>query len=88
MEGPVDVPEVNNNKVQSPERAELERFVSYLEDATKVVETWPSWKQEVLAAQLSLGCAAKQPVSSVLSIQVLEFYPGNYLSSFRGWIIY
>lgn len=67
MDGLVNMHESDSLIVQTPERVELERFVCYLEDTTKAVETWPSWKQEVLGAQLTLGSAAKQPASSALS---------------------
>jgi hypothetical protein len=43
------------NALRSELEGERQRFVKHLEDASRVVQTWPTWKQEVL------GGTAVQP---------------------------
>jgi hypothetical protein len=49
------------NALRSELEGERQRFVKHLEDASRVVQTWPTWKQEVLG-----GTAVQPPAASDL----------------------
>lgn len=52
------------NALRSELEGERQRFVKHLEDASRVVQTWPTWKQEVLG-----GTAVQPPAASDLRVQ-------------------